>query len=403
MRRSGVIDSLAVEGDRRILLVVLDGLGGIPLNGKTELETASVPNLDSLAARSSLGLLTPVEPGVTPGSGPAHLALFGYDPVVHLVGRGVMEALGVDLEIGAGDLCARANFATVDDKGRVVDRRAQRIDTESSTALCDRLQRAAGNIDGVEVIVRPGREHRFVVVFRGEGLSEGLTDSDPLHTGAAALPVRPMSAAAERAAAIANKFIQLSADVLASEPVANSVLLRGLSCRPVLMTLAQRFRLRAACVAVYPMYRGLARLVGMDVVEAGEIWADEVEAVRAAFVSHDYVYMHIKEPDKAGEDGSFAAKVEVLERFDEQVLPGLLDSGADAICITGDHSTPATMGGHSWHAVPVLLHSEFVRPSSPAEGFGERACLHGSLGCLPAHRLMGLLLAHALRLRKFGA
>ncbi len=398
-----LIDTLAVESDRRILLVVLDGLGGIPRDKKTELEAAWVPNLNRLAAKSSLGCLVPIDVGVTPGSGPAHLALFGYDPVEYRVGRGVLEALGIGLDIGPDDLCARANFAILDSEGNVKDRRAGRIPTESCAELCERLQKDISRIEDAEVMIRPGKEHRFVVVFRDEGLGDGLTDSDPLHNGRAPLGIEPLRPEAGKSARVANRFIERSAAILAGEKRANYVLLRGLAKKPVIPTLQERFKLKPACVAAYPMYRGLAKLVGMDVLETENTWDSEVAAVRKHFEDYDFFHLHFKETDMAGEDGDFDAKVELIEKFDEEVVPQLTDMGFDVLCITSDHSTPAVLEGHSWHSVPVLVYSRYVRPQARVEEFGERTCARGDLGCLRAQQLMGLLLAHALRLKKFGA
>jgi 2,3-bisphosphoglycerate-independent phosphoglycerate mutase len=398
-----LIDSLAVRSDSKILLVVLDGLGGLPRSGKTELESAWNPNLNNLASYSGLGLLTPIEAGITPGSGPAHLALFGYDPVQYQVGRGVLEALGVGLDVAAGDLCCRANFATLAKDGTVADRRAGRVATDKSTALCRKLQAAVPSIEDVEVIVRPGREHRFVVVFRGPGLEDGLSESDPLHGAERPLEVLPLVAGAAKSARVANEFIRQAAAALAGEPAANFVLLRGLARLPAIPTMRERFRLNPACVASYPMYRGLAKLVGMTVLDAGETWDSEVEAVRRHKPEHDFFFLHFKELDKAGEDGDFDRKQELIERFDEEIVPQLLELKFDVLCITGDHSTPAVMRGHSWHPVPLLISSRFCRPHQRIDEFGERACAEGNIGNIHSKMLMNVLLAHALKLAKFGA
>lgn len=400
---SDLISSLAVKGTSKILLVVIDGLGGIPRSTKTELEAAWIPNLDRLAARSSLGLTIPVDIGITPGSGPAHLALFGYDPVEHIVGRGVIEALGIGIEVAPGDICARANFATIEKDGTIADRRAGRLATERAEKLCALLQERIPRIEDCDVIIRPGREHRFAVVFRGSGLDGRLSETDPQHTGVPPLPVKPLAPGAEPAAAIVNEFVRRACAALSGQETANGVLLRGLGELPSFPSFTDRYRLRAACVAVYPMYRGLAQLVGMDLIEAGQTWLEEVEAVRRSTVDHDFCYLHIKDTDKAGEDGDFDAKVELLERFDEEVVPRLVDLHFDVLCIAGDHSTPAMMGRHSWHPVPFLLHSKYVRPQVSVEEFGERSCLRGNLGTFHARQAMTLMLAHADRLAKFGA
>ena len=403
MGRVDIIEQLAVPGTSRILLVVLDGLGGVPRDSKTELEAAWSPNLDHLAARSSTGLTVPVARGVTPGSGPAHLALFGYDPLEYQVGRGILEALGVGLTPGPGDLCARANFATLDGKGKVKDRRAGRISTEECERLCGRLSEELSSIEDMELKIVAGREHRFVVVFKGEGLADGLTDSDPQHSGVAPLEVQSTREEAAKSAKVVNAFGDRCREVLEDEDRANCVLLRGLSLPPKLTGFGERYRLNAACIASYPMYRGLARLVGMEVLETGNSWSDEVKVLQENRDRFDFFYLHLKDTDKAGEDGEFDRKVELIERFDEEILPLLTKAGFEVLCITGDHSTPAVLKAHSWHSVPFLLHSPYVRPHIQVEDFGERSCARGNLGMFPAKEVMGLLLAHAGRLRKFGA
>jgi 2,3-bisphosphoglycerate-independent phosphoglycerate mutase len=383
---------------------VLDGLGGLPHKGKTELESASIPRLNKLAAAAALGLLTPVDVGITPGSGPAHLALFGYDPVKYDVGRGVLEALGIGLHPAASDLCARANFATIAADGTLKDRRAGRIPTELCATLSERLQSAIPEIDGTKVIVRPGIGHRFVVVFQGLGVEGGLSDSDPQQEGLKPLVVASPDKAGAKSARAANRFIELAATVLKDEDKANFVLLRGLAHPPAIPSMRDRFKLTPACVAAYPMYRGLAQLVGMDVLDTGSTWESEVETLREHWGGgHDFFFLHLKETDKAGEDGNFEAKQELIEQFDDEVLPQLLKLKPDVLCITGDHSTPAGKAGHSWHEVPLLLASPHVRPSDVRDEFGERACGRGTIGRIDSVKLMNLLLANSLKLKKFGA
>jgi 2,3-bisphosphoglycerate-independent phosphoglycerate mutase len=399
-----LIDSLAVKNEKKILLVVLDGFGGLPRKGKTELESASIPNLNKLALKAGLGLLTPIDVGITPGSGPAHLALFGYDPVRYDVGRGVLEALGIGLHPAPSDLCARANFATLAPDGTLKDRRAGRIPTELCAKLCERLQAAIPEIDGTRVIVRPGIGHRFVVVFQGSGLVGGLTDSDPQQDGLKPLAVSTPDKGAAGSARIANRFIELAAAALKDQDKANSVLLRGLAQPPAIPSMRDRFKITPACVAAYPMYRGLAKLVGMEVLETGSTWDTEVETLRKHWDGgYDFFFLHLKETDKAGEDGDFDAKQELIEQFDDEVLPQLQMLKPDVLCITGDHSTPALKAGHSWHEVPVLLASPYVRPSDIRDEFGERACGRGTLGRIDSVKLMNLLLANSLKLKKFGA
>jgi 2,3-bisphosphoglycerate-independent phosphoglycerate mutase len=398
-----ILDGLAVKNDRKILLVVIDGLGGLPRGGKTELESASIPHLNKLAGKAGLGLLTPVDVGITPGSGPGHLALFGYDPLWYDVGRGVIEALGVGFHPEPTDLCARGNFATIGPDGILVDRRAGRLATDRCIELCDHLQRQMKTLGDIDVVVRPGIGHRFVVVFRGQSLGGDLTESDPQANGLKPLAIEPGSAEAEKSARVANAFVAKCAEVLAREKDANFVLLRGLGLPPQIPSMRDRFKLSPACVAGYPMYRGLAQLVGMDVLETGSTWQAELDTLRKHWRSYDFFFVHFKETDKAGEDGKFEVKQELIETFDEEILPQLQALKPDVLCITGDHATPATMGAHSWHEVPMLLDSAYVRPTDSREEFGERSCVRGTFGRINSVKLMNLLLAHSLKLRKFGA
>jgi len=397
-----LVQQLATPGGKMVLLV-LDGLGGLPHpeTGKTELETARTPNLDALARKGSLGLHDPVAPGITPGSGPGHLGLFGYDPVKHLVGRGVLSALGVGLELGPQDVAARINFASMKD-GVIVDRRAGRIPSEEGARLVEKLSQI--RLPGVEIELKAEMQHRAVVVFRGEGLSPHVTDSDPQETGVPARRVEPTSSEPEaaRMAEVANQFIAEVNRVLADEWPANTVLLRGFDRMPNLPSFQERYGVNPAVIAVYPMYRGLARLVGMTVLDAGQEISDEFDRLEAAWNDFDFFFVHVKPTDSAGEDGDFDRKVQVIEEVDAQI-PRLLKLEPAAILVTGDHSTPALFRAHSWHPVPFLIASQWSRWENDCEGFGERACSRGQLGRVRAVDLMPLLLAHAGRLKKFGA
>ncbi|WP_245574391.1 2,3-bisphosphoglycerate-independent phosphoglycerate mutase [Desulfovirgula thermocuniculi] len=404
-----VLSALAQPAETKLVLVVLDGLGGLPaaeLNGLTELEAAHTPNLDQLARRSSLGLIDPVLPGVTPGSSAGHLALFGYEPLEWVIGRGILEALGTGFNPGPGDVAVRGNFATVKyENGTpvVVDRRAGRPTTAHTARACARLQESIPRIGDVEVIVLPVKEHRFAVIFRGPGLDERVADTDPQKEGKTPLPPQALCEAASKTAAVAAEFVSRAAEVLKDEPGTNYVLLRGFSSKPDLPPLGDLYHLKAAAIAVYPMYRGLAALAGMDILSfPGERIADELAALKANWESYDYFFIHIKATDSRGEDGNARGKVAVLEEFD-RYLPQLLDLKPDVLVITGDHSTPASLKSHSWHPVPLLLHSPWVLPDSDASGFNERACQRGSLGHLRAVNVMGLMLAHGRRLAKFSA
>ncbi len=396
-----LIRTLIVPNTTKLVLLSLDGLGGLPHpeTGKSELETARIPNLHALAARSACGLLQHVGPGITPGSGPGHLGLFGYDPLRYQVGRGVLEALGIDFELRRGDVAARGNFCTVDREGRITDRRAGRIATDLCTSLCQRLRGI--RLPGVKLFVEPVKEHRFVLILRGTGLSGRLSETDPQALGVPALPVKALAPAARRTAGLVNRFVAAARKALAGETPANMVLLRGFDQLPRLPLFPKTFGLKAAAIAAYPMYRGLARLVGMEVLKTGATFADEVATLRQHREAYDFFFLHYKDTDKAGEDGDFAAKVAALERLDA-FIPQILSLKPDVLAVSGDHATPAVLKGHGWQPVPVLLWSAYCG-ADPVTQFTERACAAGSLGTFPAQQLMPLLLANGLRLTKFGA
>jgi len=400
-----LLSSLSRKTGSRIVLVVMDGVGDIPveeLEGRTVLEAADTPHLDRLAARSALGLLDPVMPGVTPGSGPGHTALFGHEQTTHLVGRGVLEGLGIGFEFTDIDVAARFNFATLDAQGNVTDRRAGRIDSESATALCARLQEAIPSVGGAEVIVRPVKEHRGVVVFRAEGLGANLPDTDPQVTGVPPLAPHALDQASQATAAAAAEFVERAGELLRGEDRANTLLLRGFARYDPLPSFGDVFKLSAVAIAVYPMYRGLASLAGMQIVDAGSSLLDQVEALRGAWEGHDFFFLHVKKTDSHGEDGNWKAKLEVIEEVDRVLVPALLDMGPDVLVFTGDHSTPCALESHSWHPVPVLLSASTVRRHG-AGGFGERACATGSLGRFRGKYLMPMMMGYAGKLLKFGA
>jgi len=395
------IREIARASPSKIVLLVIDGLGGLPHpeTGRTELESAKTPNLDRLAREGICGMVDPVGPGITPGSAPGHLALFGYDPLKFTVGRGVLEALGVDFDLKEGDVAARGNFCTVDANGIITDRRAGRISTERCTELCQLLDGV--DIDGVEALVSPVKEHRFVVVLRGAGLSSELSDSDPQKEGLAPKAIAPLSPLADKAANIANKFTKEAWARLAHRHPANMVLLRGFAHYPDFPKMSEVFRLNPAAIAFYPMYRGLAKVVGMELLPTGATIEEEFSTLVEHYNSYDFFFVHVKETDSAGEDGDFERKVRVIEEVDS-VLPRLIDLDPDVFVVTADHSTPAVLKGHSWHPVPFLLRSKWCRRDG-VDQFSERACVAGGLGRLPATDVMPLALANALKLKKFGA
>ncbi|MBI2934823.1 MAG: 2,3-bisphosphoglycerate-independent phosphoglycerate mutase [Chloroflexi bacterium] len=395
------LKELSVRTPSKIVLLVLDGLGGLPspVTGKTELASASTPNMDRLAAGGNCGLSEPVAPGITPGSAPSHLSLFGYDPLKYDVGRGVLEALGIDFDIQEGDVAARGNFCTVDDNGILVDRRAGRISTEESAELCAELARI--ELSGVRLFVLPVKEHRFALIMRGTGLRAEIADTDPQREGLAALPVTVTDPGAAASAQLVSQFITLAGQTLKSRETANMVLLRGFSSKPVIPSFDDVFNLRAAAIAAYPMYRGLAKLAGMTVVQTGPTLDDEMSALEANYASFDFFYIHVKGTDSAGEDGDFLRKVKVIEQVDALLLRVIRLNPA-VIIITGDHSSPAVLKSHSWHPVPFLIASKWCRPEGAGK-FSEDNCRRGHLGTFPALATMPLAMAHALKLNKFGA
>ena len=396
-----LMKSLAQPSPSKIILLVLDGLGGLPGpdTGKTELETADTPNLNRLAEKGTTGLIDIVSPGITPGSAAGHLSLFGYSPLRFTIGRGALEAVGVDFDLEPGDVAARGNFCTTDKDGLVTDRRAGRIPNEKCTELCRLLD--GMTIENTRLFVRPVREHRFIVVFRGEGLNPGVSDSDPQQLGATPKAVTALQPEATKTASIANKFLAQAKSILTEQHPANMILLRGFSERPGFPAMGEIYRLKPAAIAVYPMYRGLARLVGMEILNSGTSLEDEMRTLKENYSAYDFFFLHVKGADSAGEDGDFERKVRVIEELD-RALPGLIDTGPDVMIVTGDHSTPAVLKGHSWHPVPVLLNSRWCRPDRVSE-FAESACASGGLGRFPATQVMPLAMAHALKLTKFGA
>ena len=393
---------LATENDTKIVLLVIDGLGGLPHpgTGRSELETANIPHLDRLARESLCGFTVPVGFGITPGSGPGHLALFGYDPIEYQVGRGALEAVGVDFDLRPDDVAARGNFCTVDEAGLISDRRAGRISTERCTEIVRELREI--RVTGAELFVEPVREHRFLLVLRGEGLSEDVSDTDPQKEGQPPLPVAATSAQGKRTAKIMAAFVEEAKTILADKQPANMLLLRGFAKRPSWPALEDVFKLHSAAVAFYPMYRGLARLVGMQALGASAKIEESIAVIREHWESYDYFFLHYKYSDTAGEDGDFEQKVEKLMEMDS-ALPHLLELDPDVLMVAGDHSTPAVMAGHSWHPVPFMLRSRWTGWIDVVDSFNELSLRKGSLGTFPAKEALPLAMAHAGRFAKFGA
>jgi 2,3-bisphosphoglycerate-independent phosphoglycerate mutase len=395
---------LTLNEGGKILLLVMDGVGGLPREqgGPTELEAAHTPNLDRLAREGSLGLSIPVVRGVAPGSGPAHLAMFGYDPLVYEIGRGVLEATGIGLEVNPGDVAIRGNFCTVDDAGLITDRRAGRIPTEEGAKRIKVLKDIT--LPGVKIDIEIAKEYRFAMVLRGEGLSGAIADTDPQQTGVAPLPAKALEPQAEHTADLVNQWLAEARKRLKGHEPANMTTLRGFAMEPGLPKYSDVYKLKAACVAVYPMYKGVARLVGMDIIEtsAHDTTQDEFDKVARIWNDYDFVFCHIKYTDSRGEDGDFDAKVKVIEGVD-QALPTLMGLNPDVVIVIGDHSTPATYRAHSWHPVPTILWAPATHMTDRGQSYGERECMTGALGHFQAADLMPMALAHAKRLAKFGA
>jgi len=407
MNLDALYSELTLKANAKLALVVLDGVGDVATRAQgylTPLEAAKTPNLDALSKDSAQGRMLPLALGITPGSGPGHLALFGYDPLEYQVGRGVIEALGLGLELRAGDIAARANFCTLDAKGIVTDRRAGRIETSVCEALCALLAEKVKKVDDAEVIIKAGKGHRFVVVFRGKGLEGPLTDADPHREGLSipeVTPVNANSAKAKKAASLVAEFYKAALPIIAKKHPANGFLLRGIAHQPHIPTFQDRYGLRAGCIAVYPMYKGLAQLVGMTKLEGPQTIAQQFERYLAEYGNYDYFFIHFKYTDMYGEDGNFEAKRKAIEELDA-ALPILLRKKPDVLAVTGDHSTPCVIKGHSWHPQPVLLHSAYSG-SDKLERFTETGANSGSLGVFEAKYLIRLMQANAKIFDKFGA
>ena len=401
MKQIDLMKELHVSSDKRIVLLVMDGLGGLPgKDGKTELEAARTPNMDRLSCDSILGLSTSVAPGITPGSGPGHLSLFGYDPLEHQIGRGVLEALGIGMSLNPKSLAARGNFCSLDpDIGVITDRRAGRIPTEKCAALVEKL--SAITLEGVDVIVRPVKDYRFALVLEADGLEGALTETDPQRTGLKPLPVEALNEGSKKSADFLNQWLEKAFAILKDERPANGCTLRGIAKDPGLPSYADVYGLNACAIATYPMYKGISRLVGMEVLDAGDTIASEVETLKANWNRFDFFFFHVKKTDSAGEDGDFDAKVKVIEETDT-FIPQILELNPDVLIITGDHSTPSALKSHSWHELPILFYAKNIRRDTVAS-FGEVACMQGGLGHIRHTDIMPLALAHADRLTKYGA
>jgi len=395
------IHELISPNSSKIVLLVMDGVGDITNEeGLTPLMKASTPNLDKLAQLSDLGQTVPVIQGVTPGSGPGHLGLFGYDPIKYQIGRGILEALGEDIEVGELDVVARGNFATIDGN-IVVDRRAGRPATEESAKVVEILNANIKEIEDVKITFYPGKEHRFVLKLTGEGLHDNIEDADPQKEGKPIKYTSPLSTEAEKTARIVNKLLDRIKEVLKDQPKMNFALVRGFSKYPKLPQFPEVYKLKAGAIAVYPMYKGLAKLVGMTIIPTGQTIEDEIETLKKEWNNYDFFFVHVKKTDSYGEDGKFDEKVHVIENVDK-VIPEILALNPDVLVITGDHSTPCPMKGHSFHPVPVMFYAKFTRKGL-SKAFNEFECARGTIGNIHATDVMNLILGYSGRLEKFGA
>ena len=398
-----LVSELLISGSSKIVFLIMDGLGGIQMEGKggTELQVARTPNLDKLAEVSSCGLLDPVAPGITPGSGPAHFALFGYDPVQYNIGRGILEATGIDFPLTEKDVVARMNFATVDSGGKVTDRRAGRISTETNERVCQKIRQGLKPGAGLEVIVQTVKEHRGILVLRGEGLRGDIRDTDPEREGVPPLEPKALVPEAQETARRVRDILSQVGRILADEPKANMVLLRGFAKHTRYPSMKERYGLNALAIAAYPMYRGISRLVGMTVLSQVTNLQEELKALEENYPRYDFFFLHVKQTDSRGEDGNFDAKVAVIEEVDGY-LPRVRALNPDVLVVTGDHATPAKLASHSWHPLPVMLHSQYCLIDGVRK-FDEVSCIQGALGRMRSVELMPVALANARRLNKFGA
>ncbi len=396
-----VIQSLIQPADSKIVMLVMDGVGGIPNNGKTELQAADKPHLDKLAQKAETGMLTPIYPGITPGSGPGHFGLFGYDPIKYNIGRGVLSALGINFPLQSGDLAARINFCTVDTEGKVTDRRAGRISNEECSRICDKINDNIEGVPGVEIFLRPVKEHRALLVLRGKPFCEKIRETDPQKTGVPPLKPEALIDDARPTSQMLEKIISQVKTVLQDEPQANMILLRGFAEYRRFPGFFERYGLKAQALASYPMYKGISRLLGMEVLEGLGSLEEEFNALKENFDRYDFFFVHVKYTDSSGEDGDFHKKVKMIEKVDA-FIPQIEALKPDVLVVSADHSTPSPMARHSWHPVPVLMKSPYARVDG-VKAFDEESCLRGSIGQMLSYQFFTYMLANADRLQKYGA
>jgi 2,3-bisphosphoglycerate-independent phosphoglycerate mutase len=402
-----IYEHLVTEGGLKIVFLVLDGLGGYgDAQHPSELEAAKHPNLDALAESGCTGLLDPVVSGITPGSGPGHLGLFGYDPLVYEIGRGALSAAGVGFDLESHDVAARVNICNLSEDGTVSDRRAGRLPTEETAQICSLLSSEI-QLEDAEVFFVPEKDHRALLVLRADGLSDAVADTDPQRLGVPPLDPRPLPEAANderanRTVSVLRELLSQTRTILAGRQRGNFVLLRGFARRPFIPSFGDRYRMRALALAQYPMYLGLARLLGMKDYGLSNSTEEQLEVFGRHFDEFDFFYFHVKATDAAGEDGDFDRKRDVIEEVDSAVVPVLSAAKPSVLVVTGDHSTPTQMAAHSWHPVPVLLCGG-TAPIDSVTRFDERSCAGGWLGRRRSVEFFPVVLAAAGRLAKYGA
>lgn len=407
--------------EKRVLLLICDGLGDRPvkaLGGLTPLQAARKENLDWLASGGVSGLLDIISPGIPPGSDTAHLALFGYDPYQVYTGRGPFEAAGVGLEVRQGDVAFRCNFATMDDKGRIVDRRAGRI-KEGTAQLAEALD--GMELEGVEVRFKEGTEHRAALLLRGDGLDPLVSDADPHSAGLPLAKVKPLSRQAEKTARVVNKFLERASQILARHPVnldraerglpvANVLLPRGAGVFPTMPSVKERWGVEFTAIAGVALIKGICRSLGMKLIEVmgatGGLDTDmgaKMAAAVKALEGHGVVVVSIKATDVAGHDRNPELKRQLIERVDESLRPIRECFQEDwIIAVTADHTTSSETGDHSGDPVPLLVFGEGVRIDDVTT-YDEVAAARGGLGRLRGRDLMPLLMDLSDKTGKFGA
>ena len=404
----------------KVVLVIIDGLGDRPiseLKDQTPLEAANTPNLDYFATNGITGIMNAIDVGIRPGSDTSHLAIFGYDPETHYTGRGIFEAAGIGMELKKGDIALRGNFATVTEDLIIVDRRAGRI--ENVSKLADALN--GMKIDGVRFFVKAGVMHRAGVVLRGSNLSHMVSDNDPHEVGVKVKQVKALDNTEEAkfTASVINKFLEEAHKILKEHEVnkkrrkerlleANYILLRGASKLTHFEPFEKKYKLKACCIAGAGLYKGIAKVLGMDVLQVKGATGTANTDINAKFIAakkalakYDFVFVHIKYADNYAEDGNVFGKLKFIEKIDDALihLIGIKDT---LIVITADHSTPCKLKAHSGDPVPIVMFGEGVRTDKVKE-FNERSCMQGGLGRIKGKDLMNEILNLIGKAKLYGA